>query len=121
MRGLARRGGRPTNRERAEREGPQGALLRALGHETRRRIVLMLAESPLPVHAIAEAFDVSRPMVSKHLRALAQAGLVEAQAAGRERRYRLLRTPEARTAVALSRADADYARALERLRDHLGP
>jgi DNA-binding transcriptional ArsR family regulator len=73
-----------------------------------------------PSHAIAEAFDVSRPMVSKHLRALVAAGVVEAQAAGRERRYRLLRTPAAQTALALSRTDADYARALAQLRDHLG-
>jgi DNA-binding transcriptional ArsR family regulator len=121
MRGLARRGGRPTNRERAEREGPQGALLRALSHETRRRIVLMLAQGPLPVHAIAEAFDVSRPMVSKHLRALVEAGLAEGQLVGRERRYRLLETPAARMAVALSRADEEYAAALERLRERLGP
>src|SRR5581483_5871747 len=121
MRGLARRGGRPTNRERTEREGAQGALLRALAHETRRRIVLMLAErGPLPVHAIAEAFDVSRPMVSKHLRVLMQAGLVEAQPAGRERRYRLLDAPAGRTAVALSRTDEGYAQALARLREHLG-
>ncbi len=39
--------------------------------------------------AMAGAFDVSRPAVSRHLRVLREAGLVRDEVRGRERMYRL--------------------------------
>lgn len=119
-RGLVRRVGRPTDRERAEREGPHGAVVRALGHEARRRIMVLLDVRPRSVHSLANEFDVSRPMVSKHLRVLAEAGLVESTAQGRERVYRLRPGDGSRTALALSRMDARYDAELTSLREHLG-
>lgn len=61
----------------------------ALGDRTRRSIVLLLAEGPSAVGKLAEALPVSRPAVSQHLRVLKDAGLVDEEAAGTRRIYRL--------------------------------
>ena len=63
--------------------------LRALGEETRVRIVGLLMEQPLDVGAISAALDVSPYNVSKHLRVLREAGLLEVEKEGRLRRYAL--------------------------------
>lgn len=49
----------------------------------------MLLRGPLPAGAVAGAFSVSRPAISRHLRVLRDAGLVQDEAIGRERVYRL--------------------------------
>jgi DNA-binding transcriptional ArsR family regulator len=66
--------------------------LRALGEETRVRIVGLLMEQPMDVGAISDALGVSPYNVSKHLRVLREAGLLEVEKEGRLRRYAL---PEA--------------------------
>jgi DNA-binding transcriptional ArsR family regulator len=63
--------------------------LRALGEETRVRIVALLLDGPRDVSAIADALGVSQYNVSKHLRVLREAGLLEAEKEGRVRRYAL--------------------------------
>ena len=57
----------------------------ALADPTRRRIIALLAEDDLTVKEIAEAFPISRPAISKHLRLLRRSGLVTEQKQGRER------------------------------------
>ena len=49
----------------------------------------MLRDGELAAGAIAGAFDVTRPAISRHLRVLREAGLVIDEAQGRERVYRL--------------------------------
>jgi DNA-binding transcriptional ArsR family regulator len=66
--------------------------LRALGEETRVRIVALLMERPMDVGAISDALGVSPYNVSKHLRVLREAGLLAVEKEGRLRRYAL---PEA--------------------------
>lgn len=61
----------------------------ALGHQTRRDILQLLREEPLPVGAIAAQLPISRPAVSKHLRILSQAGLVEHDPSGTRNIFRL--------------------------------
>jgi DNA-binding transcriptional ArsR family regulator len=51
--------------------------------------LLMLRDGAATAGAIASAFTVSRPAVSRHLRVLREAGLVCDTAQGRERQYRL--------------------------------
>lgn len=74
----------------------------ALGDPTRRRIVELLGGAPHSVAALADQLPVSRPAVSRHLRLLKQAGLVEEEAAGTRRIYRL--RPEGCEAVRASLA-----------------
>lgn len=64
-------------------------VFRALADDTRRDIVRGLASSPMPVHRIAETFDMTRPAISRHLRILKDARLVELRRAGRENVYYL--------------------------------
>ena len=61
----------------------------ALGDPHRREILRLLGQGDLAVHQIAEHLPISRPAVSRHLRLLKDAGLVEEQAAGTRRIYRL--------------------------------
>lgn len=65
------------------------ASLAALADPTRRGLLRLVGERPRKAGELAEAFPVSRPAVSKHLRVLREAGLVEAEARGRARIYRL--------------------------------
>lgn len=64
-------------------------VLDALGDPTRRAILDELADGELPVHEIAARLPVSRPAVSRHLRVLGEAGLVDVRAEGTRRLYRL--------------------------------
>lgn len=65
------------------------AIARALADPVRRDILRMLREQPVNAGRIADAFPVSRPAVSRHLRVLREAGLVRDEPSGRERMYRL--------------------------------
>jgi DNA-binding transcriptional ArsR family regulator len=65
------------------------AVAQALADPIRRKILRMLRGTEVAAGAIAGAFDVSRPAVSRHLRVLREAGLVRDVPRGRERAYRL--------------------------------
>ena len=61
----------------------------AVADPVRRRIVGLLAGRALAAGRVAEACaEISRPAVSRHLRVLREAGVVEAELVGRERIYR---------------------------------
>jgi DNA-binding transcriptional ArsR family regulator len=61
--------------------------LDALGNPVRRAILRKLRTAPLSVGELASKFPVSRPAVSRHLRVLEQAGLVEVRAQGTRSLY----------------------------------
>lgn len=61
----------------------------ALADPLRRGLLVRLASGAARVVDLAAEHPVSRPAVSRHLRVLAEAGLVEADDHGRERHYRL--------------------------------
>ena len=64
----------------------QGAdVFAAIGDPTRRKILFLLTAGALNVHVIAGNFNVSRPAISKHIKALAEARLVTIEDRGRER------------------------------------
>lgn len=65
------------------------AVLDALGDRTRRQIVERLRAEPLPVGRLAAQLPVGRPAVSKHLRVLEGAGLVEHHSVGTRNLYAL--------------------------------
>jgi len=64
-------------------------VLDALGHPTRRQILALLREQPLAVGEIAMQLPISRPAVSKHLRQLEAAGLVEYTSIGTRNIFQL--------------------------------
>lgn len=61
----------------------------ALADPTRRAIVGILAEGDINVGSLAERFPISLNGVSKHVKVLERAGLVERTVQGREHRLRL--------------------------------
>ncbi|MES2391338.1 MAG: metalloregulator ArsR/SmtB family transcription factor [Acidobacteriota bacterium] len=63
--------------------------LDALGDATRRAIVDRLLRGPSSVGELAEAFPVSRPAISQHLRVLKEARLVTDRAVGAKRVYQI--------------------------------
>lgn len=64
-------------------------VFQAIADPTRRKLLKLLSKEEMPVTAISEHFPISRTAVSKHLRVLADAGLVKERKAGRETRYKL--------------------------------
>jgi len=61
--------------------------LDALGSPVRREILQALRARPLAVGELAARFPVSRPAISRHLRTLEEAGLVESRAEGPRNLY----------------------------------
>lgn len=59
----------------------------ALGNPVRRKILVELRHSPMPVGALSEKFSISRPAVSRHLRVLQDAGLVNPSERGAQNIY----------------------------------
>jgi DNA-binding transcriptional ArsR family regulator len=65
----------------------------AIADPTRRRILGILAEGETNVGSLADRFPISLNGVSKHVKVLEQAGLVERTVQGREHRLRLNAEP----------------------------
>jgi DNA-binding transcriptional ArsR family regulator len=61
----------------------------ALSDPTRRAVLDLLCHGSQPAGRIAQAFPVSRPAISKHLRLLRRADLVQERREGRHRVYHL--------------------------------
>lgn len=65
----------------------------ALSEPNRLRIVDLLLEGPRPVGAIGDALKLNQPQVSKHLRVLKAARLVDVEARAQQRLYALRPEP----------------------------
>jgi DNA-binding transcriptional ArsR family regulator len=59
-------------------------VLSAILHPTRRAIIKRLASGPTRFLDIAEPFDVALNAITKHLKLLERAGLIEREKRGRE-------------------------------------
>ncbi|HET9540040.1 MAG TPA: metalloregulator ArsR/SmtB family transcription factor [Candidatus Limnocylindria bacterium] len=60
-------------------------LYRALGDETRLRMIALMAElGPVPVKTLSARVGLSQPLISWHLRILRLAGLIDTRRQGRE-------------------------------------
>jgi DNA-binding transcriptional ArsR family regulator len=62
-------------------------ILKAIADPTRREIfhALVVASTALPITQVSNQFDISRQGVTKHLKTLEEAGLVQISSKGRER------------------------------------
>ncbi|MEO8632746.1 MAG: metalloregulator ArsR/SmtB family transcription factor [Chloroflexota bacterium] len=69
------------------------ATLIALAEPNRLRIVELLREKPCPVGEIAKRLRLRQPQVSKHLRVLSDAGLVDVRPVAQQRIYELRSAP----------------------------
>jgi DNA-binding transcriptional ArsR family regulator len=74
--------------------GTVAAVFTALADPSRRQIIgVLAARGTATATAVAEELAITRQAVAKHLATLRDAGLVDAQRAGREVRYRLRPAP----------------------------
>jgi DNA-binding transcriptional ArsR family regulator len=97
------------------------AIFSALADPTRRAVVLALSESgPVTATTLAAELPVTRQAVVKHLEALAEAGLAQAERSGKEVRYRLTPAPLTDAMAWMVGVGAEWDVRLEALRRHLG-
>ena len=80
------------------------ALLRALGDDTRLRAVRLIAQAPRSTQELAALVGISEAGLSKHLRILAEAGVVETRRDG----YYVLYSLSGRRLRAVSKLLADF-------------
>ncbi len=90
-----------------------------LAEPTRRDILDLLREGERPVGDLVAQLGASQPAVSKHLRVLREAGLVEVRPDGQRRVYRLRPEPLAEIDAWLAPYRALWSGALDQLDRHL--
>src|SRR6476660_4581374 len=79
------------------------AALRALADDSRRTMLETLADGPATAGELAALLPIARPGVSRHLRVLREAGLVEVRQESQRRVYSLRPEPLAEVDDWLSR------------------
>jgi DNA-binding transcriptional ArsR family regulator len=90
-----------------------------LAEPTRRRILDLLLDSERPVGDLVEHLHVSQPGVSKHLRVLRNAGLVEVRHDAQRRIYRVRAEPLAEIDAWLAPYRRLWTKRLDALERHL--
>ena len=95
------------------------AALQVLAEPRRLQILDLLRGGERPVGDLVDHLGVSQPAVSKHLRVLKEAGLVEARRDAQRRLYRIRPEPLAELDEWLASYRALWTTHLDRLEDHL--
>ena len=90
-----------------------------LAEPTRRRILDLLRDDERPVNDLVARLDISQPGVSKHLRILREAGLVEVRREAQRRLYRVRAAPLAEIDEWLAPYRRLWASTLDALERHL--
>ena len=91
------------------------AVLRALADERRRTVLETLIHGPATVGELAALLPIARPGVSRHLRVLREAGLVEVRQQAQRRVYSLRLEPLAEVDEWLGRYLALWEQRLDAL------
>jgi DNA-binding transcriptional ArsR family regulator len=94
-------------------------VLEVLAEPHRRRILDTLRQGESSVGALVAGLGRSQPMVSKHLRVLRDAGLVEVRVDGQRRLYRVRPEPLAELDAWLEPYRQMWRTSLDRLEAHL--
>lgn len=90
-------------------------VFRAIGEETRLRIMVLLARGELTVSELVQILGQSQPRVSRHLKILADAGLVERYREGSWMFYRSAEREGRRDVDAVLGAIGDLSDAMDRV------
>jgi DNA-binding transcriptional ArsR family regulator len=90
-----------------------------LAEPTRRHILDLLREGERPVGELVERLRISQPGVSKHLRVLREAGLVQVRRDAQRRWYQLRAEPLAEVDKWLTPYRQLWANRLDALEQHL--
>ncbi|HEV2344947.1 MAG TPA: metalloregulator ArsR/SmtB family transcription factor [Actinocrinis sp.] len=95
------------------------AVMEALAEPNRRRIVELLLDGERSVNRLAADTGLAQPAVSKHLRVLRDAGLVEVRREAQRRLYRIRPAPLAELDAWLEPYRRLWNERLDRLERHL--
>jgi DNA-binding transcriptional ArsR family regulator len=98
---------------------PTATTIEVIAEPTRRRILDELLEGEQPVNSLVERLGMTQPVVSKHLRILRDAGLVEVRPDGQRRLYRLQPQPLMELDEWLEPYRQMWRESLDRLERHL--
>lgn len=90
-----------------------------LADPVRRQVVELLAERERSAGEIVDQFDISQPSVSRHLKVLREAGLVNARVDANRRIYSLNPRPLEEVEEWAAKHLAQWHRAFDRLGAHL--
>jgi DNA-binding transcriptional ArsR family regulator len=93
--------------------------MQVLGEPNRQAILDLLRDGERPVGELVEALRLSQPAVSKHLRVLRSAGVVEARQVAQRRLYRIRPEPLLELDEWLATYRRLWTTRLDRLEDHL--
>ena len=96
-----------------------GTTLQVIAEPRRQAILDLLRDGELPVGELVDRLGMSQPLVSKHLRVLKDAGLVEVRADAQRRLYRIRPEPLAELDVWLASYRVLWAGRLDLLEEHL--
>jgi DNA-binding transcriptional ArsR family regulator len=91
------------------------AVLRALADDSRRTMLDTLSRGPATAGELAALFSIARPGVSRHLRVLREAGLVDVRQQAQQRVYSLRPEPLAEVDGWLGRYRALWEQRLDAL------
>jgi DNA-binding transcriptional ArsR family regulator len=95
------------------------ASFQVLAEPSRQAILDLLRDGERPVGELVDQLHLSQPAVSKHLRVLKEAGMVEARADAQRRLYRIRPEPLAELDDWLAPYRQLWTTRLDRLEDHL--
>lgn len=95
------------------------STFQVLGDPSRHAIVELLRSGERPVGELVESLSLSQPAVSKHLRVLKEAGIVEARAEAQRRVYRIRPEPFVELDGWLAGYRQLWNEHLDRLEEHL--
>ena len=95
------------------------AIFAALAHPIRRAILEQLSAGDANVSELAEPHKVSLPAISRHLRVLEGAGLIEVEAEGRVHRCQIATAPLSAAFGWLTRYRVLWEDRFARLAEHL--
>jgi DNA-binding transcriptional ArsR family regulator len=90
-----------------------------LAEPSRQAILDLLREGERPVGELVAQLELSQPAVSKHLRVLREAGLVQTRADAQRRLYRIRPEPLAELDAWLATYRQLWTKHLDRLEEHL--
>jgi DNA-binding transcriptional ArsR family regulator len=90
-----------------------------LAEPSRQAILDLLRDGERPVGELVDQLQLSQPAVSKHLRVLREAGMVEARVDAQRRLYRIRPEPLAELDAWLATYRRFWTTHLDRLEEHL--
>jgi DNA-binding transcriptional ArsR family regulator len=90
-----------------------------LAEPSRQAILDLLRDGERPVGELVDQLQLSQPAVSKHLRVLREAGMVDARADAQRRLYRIRPEPLAELDAWLASYRRLWTTHLDRLEEHL--